>query len=106
MQPDTLYLLNHNRENLLLRLLVLGQEHQTGAVFAFLRNGNTLEQDKLMRDLQHDAGTIARLVVCPFSATMAHVLKHFQCVVYQFVAFVAVNVDHHTNTTGIMFVVC
>ena len=56
-------------------------------------------------DLQHDAGTIARLVVCPFSATMAHVLKHFQCVVYQFVAFVAVNVDHHTNTTGIMFVV-
>ena len=26
-------------------------------------------------------------------------------IVYQFVAFVAVNVDHHTNTTGIMFVV-
>ena len=73
LQTLSFYLLNHHRQNLLLLLLLLRQEYKTRAILSFLRYRNTLQQDKLMRNLQHDACTIARLVAC-LCTSMLHIL--------------------------------
>ena len=52
----------------------LGQEDQTGSVLTLLRDGNTLQQDKLMGDLHHDARAIACLIIGTLCAAVTHVL--------------------------------
>ena len=101
LQPLALYLLRHDADGGTLLLLVLREEHQPSAVSAFLRHGDALQQDELMRYLHHDAGSVA--VVAYLGTTVAHVLQHAQGLVYQLVAFVAMNVDHHAYATGIVF---
>ena len=56
-----------------------------------------------MWNLQEDTSTITGLVAC-LSTTMLHVLKHPESVIYQFMAFVSVYVDHHANTTRIVLI--
>ena len=64
---------------------ILGQEEQTGTVASLLWNGNALQQDEFMRNLQHDAGTVTGLVVGSFGTSVAHVLQHFQRRLHQVV---------------------
>ena len=100
----TLYFFYHNRENLLLLGLILGQEDESCAVFSFFGHRYTLQENELMRYLQQNAGSVSCLIVGALSSAVAHVLKYFQCIVNQLVAFVAVNVHHHSDAASIMFV--
>ena len=75
LQALTLNLLNHHRQDFLLRLFLFRQEHQSRAIFPLLGHGDTLQQDELMGNLQHDAGTVARLVT-RLSTTVLHVLQN------------------------------
>ena len=102
LQALALYLLYHHTQYLLLGLLVLRQEHQSRAILSLLRHGDALQQDKLVGYLQHDARTVA--VLSDFRPTVPHVLQHFQRIVYQFVALVAVYVHHHAHAAGIVLV--
>ena len=102
MQSFALYLLNHHAEDFLLHLLVLGQEHQSCTILSFLWYGDALQEDELMRNLEHDTGPVSIIAdLCP---AVPHVLQHVQSVVNELMAFVAVDVYHHPYTTGIMFV--
>ena len=56
-----------------------------------------------MRNLNHDAGSIA--VLSDFSPTVTHIFKHMQCIIYQFVALTAMDIYYHSDTAGIVFVV-
>ena len=56
-----------------------------------------------MWNLYHDASTVAGLVAC-FGSSVLHVLQHFQRVVHQLMAFAAMNVHYHADTTGIVLV--
>ena len=104
LQPLALYLFNHHRENLLLRFLVFGQEHQSGAIFSFLGHRYALQQDELMGNLQHDARAVARLVA-RLGSPVLHVLQHAQRLVHQLVALAALDVHHHAHAARIVLVV-
>ena len=82
---------------------VLGQEHQARTIPSLFRDGNTLEQDEFVGNLDQDAGSVARLSVGALGAAVAHVLEHRQGIVNQLVGLVAADVDDHTNPTGIVF---
>ena len=101
-----LYFLDYHTKNCRLLFLVFRKEHQSCAVFPFLRYRDALQQNKLVGNLKHDAGTVAGLVVGSFSSAVAHVFKHLQRRINQLVRFVSVDVNHHANTTGIVFVRC
>ena len=104
VEPLALYLLNHDAQYLLLPDRILGQEHQSRAVVSLLGHGYSLQEDKFMRYLQHDAGTVAGFSVCALSPSVPHVLQHLQRTVHQFVALVSPDVHHHTHTTSVMLV--
>ena len=74
LQAFTLYLLNHDTQDALLGVFLFRQEHQTCAIFSFLRNRDALQQYKLVGYLQHDTGTVA--VLTNLRATVPHVLQH------------------------------
>ena len=82
---------------------VVGQEDQPRAVMAFLRDGHTLKQDELVRNLDHDSGTVAGFPVRPFGAAVAHILQDGQGVGHKFVRLVAPDIHHHTYAAGIVF---
>ena len=103
LQSFALYLLYHHRENFLLSLFIFGQEDKTCAIPALFGHRDALQQDKFMRNLQHDACSVACLVT-RLGTTMFHVLQHFQCVVNKFVALASVNVYHHAHAAGIVLV--
>ena len=102
LQPLALYLLDDNAQHLLLSLFILRQKHQTRAIFAFLRYGNTLQQNKLVRNLHHNACSVT--VFTNLCTTVPHILQHAQCVIHQLVTLPAMNVNHHTHTAGIVFI--
>ena len=56
-----------------------------------------------MGNLQEDASTVATTIAC-LSTAMLHILKHAQRIVHQLMALVAMKVDHHADTAGIVFV--
>ena len=56
-----------------------------------------------MRNLNHNAGTIARLVA-GFSTSVLHVFQYLQCIVHQFMALSAVDVHYHSYTTCIVLI--
>ena len=100
-----LYLLYHDAEDGLLCLLRLGEEYQTRAILPLLGDRDALQQDKLVRNLEHDARSIARLVVSALGSAVAHILKHLQGIVHQFMALVAMYVDNHTHATGVVLII-
>ena len=55
-----------------------------------------------MRNLQQNTGAIT--VLADFGTAVAHILKHTQGIVNQLMALVAVDVDHHANTTCVMLI--
>ena len=57
-----------------------------------------------MWNLKHDTCTVTGLVVCSLCTSMAHVFQYFQCVVYKLMAFVAMNVDNHSDATCIVLI--
>ena len=83
---------------------VFGQKYKAGAIPTFFGHGNTLEEDKLVRYLNHDACAVACLVVCALCASVLHILEDTQGVVYQFVRLAAVNVYHHAHAASIVLV--
>ena len=56
-----------------------------------------------MWNLNHDAGTVARLVA-RLGTAVFHVLQHFQCIVHQLVALAAVDVYDHSYAARIVLV--
>ena len=88
----------------MLPCLVLGQEHKTCAVFSLFGHGNSLQENELVRYLQHDARAVAGLVVGSFGTTVAHVLKHAQGIVNQLMALVAMYVHHHADTASVVLI--
>ena len=69
-----------------------------------LGNGNSLQQNELMRYLDHDSGSVATLVVGGLGSTMLHVLKQRQGLIHKLVRLVSLKIDHHAYTAGIMLV--
>ena len=103
LQTLALDFFNHHAQNLLLRLLVLRQEHQARSILSLLRNGDALQQNKLVRNLDHDASAVT--ILAHLSTAMPHVLQHPQRVVNKFVTLIAVDIHYHTHATCIMLIV-
>ena len=103
LQTLTLYLFNHHTQYLALFLLILWKEEDTRAVSSFLRHWNALKENEFMRNLKQYACSITSLVAC-LSTAMLHILQHFESVIHQFMALVAMNVYNHSNATCIVFV--
>ena len=103
LQSLALYLLDHHRENLLLLLLLLWQKNQPRAVLSLLWHWNTLQQNELVRNLQHDACTVACLVA-RLGPSVLHVLQYAQCLVHQFVALASVDVHHHAYAACVVLI--
>ena len=75
-QSLALYLLDDDGQDVLLPRGILRQEHESRAIVPLFGNGNALQQDELVRNLQHDARTVARLPVGALGPAVAHVLQH------------------------------
>ena len=104
LQSLALDLLNHDREDFLLFLLVFWQEDKTRTIFTFFWYWATLKKNKLMWNLEHDTSAITRLVVGSLSTTVAHIFENFQGVIDQLMALVSVDVNHHTYATRIVLI--
>ena len=100
----TFNLFNHNREDILLFLLILRQEDETRTIFTFFRHWDTLKKNKLMWNLEHDTGTVARLVISTLCTTMAHVFEYLQGIIDQLMTLVTVDIHHHTYATRIVLI--
>ena len=100
----TFNLFNHNREDILLFLLILRQEDKTRTIFSLFRYRDTLKKNKLMWNLEHDTGTITRLVIGTLCTTMTHVLEYLQGVIDQLMTLVTVDIHHHTYATRIVLI--
>ena len=103
-QPLALYLLNHYAQYVLLLSLILRQEDESRSVFSLFRNRYSLQENKLMRYLQHYSGSVACLVVGTLGTAVSHVLEHFQGVVNKFMALVSMYVDNHAHAACVMLV--
>ena len=88
----------------MLAVAVLRKEYQARSVLALLGHRNALQQDEFVWYLQQDACTVARLAVGTLCTAVAQVLQHFQCVVDEIVALVAVDVHDHAHTTSVVLV--
>ena len=102
-QAFALNLFYHHAQYRLLLVLVFGEEHQSRAVFSFLWHGNALQQNKLVRNLQHNSRTVARLVA-RLGTTMFHILQYTQSLVHQFVTLASVYVHYHTHAACVMLI--
>jgi hypothetical protein len=63
----------------------------------------TLNEEKLVRDLQHDAGSVARIALASAGAAVFHIFKYGKRIRNMLVGFVSLDVRNESNTTGIMF---
>ena len=104
LQTLALNLLNHDGENLLLTGLILRQENQTSTVFSLFGYRDALKKNKLVWNLQQDAGSVAGLAVSALGATMSQILQHFQCIVNQLMTFTSVDIHHHTYAARVVLV--
>ncbi|OAV75551.1 hypothetical protein Barb7_00823 [Bacteroidales bacterium Barb7] len=103
-QPFLLNLFYHDAENGGLLFLFLRQENEASAVLPLFRHGDALQEDKLVWDLHHDAGTVARLVIRTFRPSVTHVFQHFECRFYYLVGLFPAYVYNHTHTAGVLLV--
>ena len=95
---DFLY---HHVQQFLLRLLVLRQEDESGAVLSLLWHRDALQQDELVRNLQQYAGSVAGLVAC-LGSTVLHVLQYLERFVHKVVALAAVDVYYHADSARVV----
>ena len=102
-EPFALHFFDDDGEYLALACGIFRQKHYAGAVFAFLGHRNALQENKLVRNLQQDAGSVAGLVAGLCSAVL-HVLEHSQRIVDQSMALVAIDVYHHAHATCVVLV--
>ena len=63
-----------------------------------------MQKYEFMRDLYHDAGSVAGLPVTAFSAPVGHVFQYGESFFDDVVVFAAVNVYDKTNTAGVVLV--
>ena len=64
-----------------------------------------MEENKFVGDLQHDARAVAGLAVCTFGTAVFHIFQHLERAVYEFVAFVAMDIDNHAHAARVVFIV-
>ncbi|CDA44298.1 unknown [Prevotella sp. CAG:5226] len=83
---------------------ILWQKDQASTIIALFRNRNALQQNKLVRYLQHDARTITSFVVCALGTAVLHVFKNLQSRINQFMAFPTMNVDYHAYAASVVLV--
>ena len=83
---------------------IFREKDQTGAIFAAFGYRNAVQQDEFVRNLGHDAGTVAVAAVGTFGSAVVHVFKHTQPRVDDLVAAVALQVDDKTDAAGVVFV--
>ena len=69
---------------------------------SFLGNRDALQEYELMGYLNHDTGTVARLVVGALGTAVLHVLQHPQRLIHQFVALAAMDICDHSHTAGVV----
>ena len=103
-QALLLDLLQHDAQDGRLLRLLLGKENQSGAILSLLRDGDSLQQDKLMGNLHHDSRAITCLVIGALCATVTHIFQHSQGRFNNVVRLLAVDVDDHTYTTSVMLI--
>ena len=99
-------LFDHDADDHRLLGCVFRQEYQPSSILALFGNGNALQQDEFVRNLNHDSCAITRLVVGTFSTTVAHVLQNLKGCFYDVVRFLSVDIDDHSDTTGVVLVSC
>ena len=102
LQSLAFHLLYYNTEDFLLFCTILWQKDQPCTVFSFLGYRDALQENKLMRYLNHDTCTIS--IFTHLGTSVAHVLKHTQGIVNQLVALAAMDVDNHAHTAGIVLI--
>ena len=80
------------------------QEYHSYAIASFFRNRNTVEQNELMRYLDHDAGTVSRLGISSFRPSMGHIFEYGQALLDNVVILAAVYVHNKSDTTSIFLI--
>ena len=104
LQSLALNLLYHHGENVLPAFFVLGQEDEARSVFPFFGHGNALKQYEFVRNLEHDACSVARFAVGSLGASVAQMFQNLEGVVNKLMAFAAVYVHHHAHSACVVFV--
>ena len=89
---------------MLLFFFVFRKENEAGSVFPFLGHGNALKQYEFVRNLEHDARSVARFAVGSLGASVAQVFQNLKGVVNKLMAFAAVYVHHHAHSACVVFV--
>ena len=102
-QTFTFDFLYHDVQNLILQLLFSRKKHQAGSVTSLFGHGNALQQNKLVRNLNHYASAVTCLVTS-FGTTMLHVLQHSQGVIHQLMTLASMYVHHHSHAARIVLV--
>ena len=103
-QPFFLYFFNDDAQDGCPVFFIFRKKKQSRSILPFFRNRDALQQDELVRYLQHDACTVSGLVVGTFRSAVTHILQNFQCGFNQFVGFTAMNVYQHPHTASIVLV--
>ena len=84
------------------------QKHHAHAVFARRRQRETqlgaFAREELVRDLNQDSSAVARFRIAAAGAAMSQVDQDLQSLDDDVVRLHALNIDHETDATGIVFV--
>ena len=80
------------------------QEYHSHAVTSFFRDRDTVEQNELMRYLDHDAGTVSRLGISSFRPSMGHIFEYGEAFLDNVVILAAVYVHNKSDTTSIFLI--
>ena len=102
-QTVTFDFLNHDVQNLILQLFFSRKKHQSCSVTPLFWHWNALQENKLVRNLHHNASTVTCLVTS-FGTTVLHVLQHAQSIIHQLMTFASMYVYHHTHAARIVLV--
>ena len=98
-------LVTYNTERQLLLLPVFRHEHHTRGITSLLGDGNTLQENELVRYLHHDAGTVTSLVVGTLGPAVRHVLENLKGIFNHLVRFAPVDMRHKSDTAPVLLVV-
>ena len=103
-QPFAFHLLFEYPHGRRLPFLFFWKKHQPRAVFALFGHGYALQKDKLVRNLEQNACTVASLVVGTLGAAVLHVLKNRKRRIDQLMRLVPVNVHNHPHAASVVLV--
>ena len=84
--------------------LVFGQKEDSHTVFALLGYRNSLQEDELVRDLNHHSGSIACFAIGTLGPAMGHVFQNLQSVFDDLVRLSSPHVDHQSHTARVMLI--